>query len=282
MRQLTPITKALIALLLPISIVSSVQAYTEAIALPVLPAKSQEKDLAFGLPYSPANGVPSGRDEHRLFEETLVFNAPDPPGNIGAPGNRQSAGGSRGCSIATTNPVPNPLTAIVPLDDSDSVPVYGESVSAHPTFWFYVPYSSQFEGRMMLEDDTPNIVYEATVPLADTPGLISHTIPTTQPPLEVGKIYKWYFTIYCEDDPIATVNGVMQRVADSEITHAISSVTATERVRLLARNGIWYDALTEAAELRQTQQQDDFWNELLRQVGLEDLMTAPILQSNQP
>lgn len=239
MRQLTLITKALIALLLPISIVSSVQAHTEPIASQVLPAKLQEKKLAFGLPYSPAHGTPSVRKEHSVFESSLVFNTPPPPEEIGAPvgEERTYAGGTRGCDVRTSNrnAVP-PLTAIVPFYDSGSVSVYGESVSAHPTFWFHVPYSSH--GQLRLEDETLNIVYEATFPLVNTPGLISHTIPATQPPMEVGKLYRWYFTIYCRNAPIATVNGVMQRVTDSEFSQTTPSATATERVRLLARNGI--------------------------------------------
>jgi hypothetical protein len=49
-------------------------------------------------------------------------------------------------------------------------------------------------------------------------------------------------------------------------------------VSLYAANGIWYEALAAAAELRRTNPQDPNWSALLQAVGLEELASEPMVE----
>jgi hypothetical protein len=55
-----------------------------------------------------------------------------------------------------------------------------------------------------------------------------------------------------------------------------------EQINLYAANGIWHDALTNLAQLRQTNPEDAAlmadWESLLKSVNLEAIATEPIVQ----
>ncbi|MEH2438497.1 MAG: DUF928 domain-containing protein [Nostoc sp.] len=54
-----------------------------------------------------------------------------------------------------------------------------------------------------------------------------------------------------------------------------SKATPSQQVNLYAANGIWYEALSAASELRRTKSQDTSWTALLKAVGLNDFATEP-------
>ncbi|NEQ25527.1 MAG: DUF928 domain-containing protein, partial [Microcoleus sp. SIO2G3] len=149
------------------------------------------------------------------FNQSLIFNAPPPPPDIGEPGKRAEAG-SRGCGQDTMKkPVTSSqkrLIALVPIY-SKSEKVFGATIAEHPSFWFYVPYSSDFAyGEFVLEDEAQNqTIYKTS--LTGAPGVISLSLPTKAAPLEIGRQYRWYFNIYCKKDNqiIADVEGYVRR-----------------------------------------------------------------------
>lgn len=213
------------------------------------------------------------------LNQSLIFAAPPPPPDIGEPGKRGEAG-SRGCSQNPNKPLsssPKRLTALVPIY-SNSELVFGTTIREHPSFLFYVPYTSDFaSGEFVLEDEVQNqTIYKTS--LTRTPGVVSFRLPSKAAPLETGKRYRWYFNIYCNKDNqiIANVEGYVKREQlKPALKTQLEKATPRQQVNLYAANGIWYEALSAASELRRSNLQDPSWTELLQAVGLNDFVTEP-------
>lgn len=167
-----------------------------------------------------------------------------------------------------------PLTALIPKDKP------GLTTSGQPTFWFYVPYTTEeirsVEFSLLTENDK-KLIYEAEFKLPKTPGIISISLPS-QYTLEEGKYYHWYLEIYCQKNtsskPSLDVNGWIERVPLTPDRH---------RQIEAANPDIWYDSLTFLGNRRLTSPQDeklkDEWRNLLRSVGWEDLTEEPLVGS---
>lgn len=209
-----------------------------------------------------------------------IFAAPPPPKDIGEPGRRSEAG-SRGCDGGTNkqNAAQKKLTAIVPFY-SKSESVYGLTTAEYPMFWFYVPYASNIAyGEFVLEDEAENQrVYK--VPLTGTPGIVNLRLPSTAQPLQIGKQHRWYFNVYCNDDKqiIGNVEGYIKREQlNPTLKTQLEKATPAQRVNIYGGNGIWYEALSNAAQLRRSNPRDTSWVKLLQEVGLDDLVNQPIV-----
>ncbi|WP_324975109.1 DUF928 domain-containing protein [Nostoc sp.] len=227
---------------------------------------------SIGVQAQPAN--PNGQ-----LNQSLIFAAPPPPKDIGEPGKRGEAG-SRGCGQDINKPLTSSrkrLTALVPVY-SESELVFGTTIADHPSFVFYVPYTSDFaSGEFVLEDEAQNQTTYKTS-LSGTPGIVNLRLPSKAAPLEMGKQYRWYFNIYCQKDNqiIANVEGYVKREQlNPALKTQLEKATPSQQINLYAANGIWYEALSAASELRRTNSQDTSWTALLKAVGLNDFATEP-------
>ncbi|GBF81893.1 DUF928 domain-containing protein [Aphanothece sacrum] len=160
-----------------------------------------------------------------------------------------------------------------------------------PIFWFYIPYPFTIpqSAAIVLWDEQQNKVDEATVSITNTPGIISVRLPKTV--LEIDKRYRVDFSVNCLDRNSNTsssqpiVKSWLKRVAlDNNLINELKSATTPrERYILYAANSIWYEALTELAQLRynqsDAQQIVEDWEELLSQpeINLPELISEPII-----
>ena len=169
------------------------------------------------------------------------------------------------------------------------------TASDRPTFWVYLPYTQAEApyGEFSLQNGD-NEIYRTRFQLPAQPGIVSVSLPSTVVPLEVGKQYRWYFDINCStsasSDDFSTpacLTGMVERVAFSAnfLRELKTASKPFNRIATYAKQGIWYDALTELAQLR-LQQPDNptlkqAWNKLLsdRHVNLEEISSEPILGS---
>ncbi|MCC5614770.1 DUF928 domain-containing protein [Nostoc sp. CHAB 5836] len=217
------------------------------------------------------------QDSKEQLNNSLIFAAPPPPVDTGEPGKRTEAG-SRGCSQEMNKPLTSSqkrLTALVPIYSNPEL-VFGTTIAGYPSFLFYVPYSSDFAyGEFVLEDEAQNqTIYKTS--LTATPGVVSLRLPSKAAPLETGKRYRWYFNIYCNKDNqiVANVEGYVKRERPNPaLKTQLEKATPTQRVTLYGTNGIWYDALSVASELRRINSQDPSWTAMLQAVGLNDFAT---------
>jgi len=165
------------------------------------------------------------------------------------------------------------MSAIVP-DISN-----GYTTAERPTFLAYIPETYAEEAFFSVQDDDGNQHYQATVPLPETPGVVSFSMPEEAPALEVGQTYHWFVVALCNqklepDSPLAI--GSVQRT-DRD---AVPAGTTLEEVEALAEAGIWYDTVAALAQLRQSQPENTAvsaaWQELLSSVELDAIAAAPL------
>lgn len=205
----------------------------------------------------------------------IIFNAPPPPTDQGAPRGRSQGGASRG----NCEPYQG-LRAIVPSSEGR---VWGLTASEHPTVWVYLPSALTAETAIefVLQDATDQELYRTQFTATVQPGLIRFAVPETAPAIELDKPYFWTLVIYC--NPVRPsdsvfVQGTVQRSTLTSEQQTLLAADPLERSRLYAEFGFWYDALTTLADLRQTDptQAETAWNDLLQQVGLEAVADQPI------
>ena len=224
---------------------------------------------------TPAQDAPGGRQ--RGGASHIQYQPPTLP-NTGAPGSRRRGGASRTGSCPA---VAQPLTALVPtVNDS----VWGLTTTANPRLWFYVPYvlNTDHPAEFALLNDRNQYVYQTTLANAqtDATGIIEVALPSTVA-LDVGKFYRWAFTVNCGADSSVFVMGGIQRVAPLSAPAASLDQASLDRASLYAENGIWFDALTILAELKQSNPHDPAiaaeWQSLLQSATLEDMVDQPFV-----
>jgi Domain of Unknown Function (DUF928) len=233
----------------------------------------------------PENRLPTPQQE-------ATFAAPPPPDN-GAPTQREGAA-SRGPCVGASKS----LTALVPLVKHTSVPqnaagvVLGKTAASHPSLWFYVPYTltSDHPLEFVLQDEAGKEIYSTALKASETkPGVVGFKLPTSVPALESGKRYRWFFSVYCNQDSPVIVTGFLDRVAlNPSLVDQLEQATATEKVALYRKSDLWHEALTTLAELRRQNPEEAQlkaeWTDLLQSIGLKAIapepLTAILTQSN--
>lgn len=217
------------------------------------------------------------------------FNRP-PLSPRGAPGNRVG-GGTRDGHICSALEINERLLALVPaVSEQKFSHVWGLTVEASPTLWFYLPYLPKDikTGELQLWDETDREIrnykqiYQGTFTVTDTPGAIALTLPPTVK-LEPDKNYHWYLSLdmNCNgENQSVDVNGwIMRAKLNNNLTLQQQS-SEREQVIFYAQNGIWYNALTQLAQLRRRHPQAENyltdWQKLLKDVDLEEFANKPI------
>lgn len=202
------------------------------------------------------------------------------PPNRGLPGRREG-GGTRGCWTNSTLAASQlKLTALVPAQN------FGYTLEAYPTFLIYVPpffAEKAAGGEFVLNDDQGNEVYRTEFQADNTSGIIRLSLPADANllPLEVGKDYRWTFSLVCDlTDPSGNlvVDSWIQRTQPStELTAELGQTAAQDLPALYARSGIWYDAI---AQLTPPEGQSSNsvvlsqWRNLLNSVGLSNIAST--------
>lgn len=230
-------------------------------------------------------------DSARIHFAQLKF-----PDNGAPTGRRRGGTGRDGCPALN-----KPLTALVPGEETSgsdqggispkiiSKSFLASTVAEYPTFWVYVPQMPVIKnfGEFVLQNEAEDDVYRTPLTLPGKPGITSISLPRSpQYSLETGKKYRWYFKIYCgalqKAPEYFFVDGWVQRVVLTRDLESQLKMAKSREYMVYATNNIWYDALTNLAELRHNDSQnailDQHWADLLKAVGLQDLAQAAIVQ----
>ncbi len=250
--------------------------------------------------YSPTLLVESVASE----ANSIKFNPPPPPPDRSAAGDRGEAA-SRGCGNREQS-----LMALVPsyqqtinINQKETIPVtkiWALTTSEHPTFWFFIPYEqsaiSSMEFVLKDESQKPNkTIYRNFLSKPERPGIISVSTDTNTLPLEISqnkheKMYHWFFKVRVKCNPqqpaiLHFVEGWIERTdLTSDPGNHFEQLTSLEKVAFYAEKGIWHDAITNLAELRLTNPNDDNlnflaeWKRLLQSVNLENLAKYPLIK----
>jgi hypothetical protein len=246
--------------------------------------------LVIGLVSDPikvqANPVQSFRNRVTHTSNLLAQRFPD----NGDPKGRRRGGTSRrdGCPELKT-----PITALVPGEENNNKSFFASTVAEYPTFWVYVPElptNSRF-GEFVLQDEQGNDVYRTSLTLSGKAGIIGISLPSSsQYALKQNLKYHWFFRVYCgnpQNKPeYLFVDAWLQRVALTPDLQQQLKTAQSREYTVYAANNLWYDAITNLANLRSTNPSErvlaEDWTNLFKAVGLEELAQAPIVQRYNP
>ncbi|MEH1870650.1 DUF928 domain-containing protein [Nostoc sp.] len=239
------------------------------------------------LPSDDYGGLRLRADVKTNLAQATAFNEPTIPSGP-APAGRVRGGAKRGPTCPGTVTKPD-LTALVPFsEEPNSVTnVWGQTTVEHPSWFFYVPYTKDlpYEVEFVLQDQDSNDIYQKAIALPDKAGVIRVSLPTNAPALALNKQYRWFLTVNCdqqENSSLIFVGGVIQRIELKPA--ALKELQTTEplkRYAIYAQNGIWYEALTTLAQLRDQNPKDAAlqaeWENLLSSIHLNDIAAEPII-----
>ncbi|MGQ4648471.1 DUF928 domain-containing protein [Lyngbya aestuarii] len=204
----------------------------------------------------------------------------EPPGD-GEPENTEGGATRDGGKCPQDATVQTPyVTPLMPANQE------GLTVMKRPQFLIYVPQTVAKKAFFSLKEKGGNYSYQTTVPISNTPGVISFKLPVDAPVLEIGQDYQWSFVLICDqslrpDDP--WVQGKIKRVEPNPtLSRQLENSSKLELAALYQANGLWYDALAILSELKRSQPNDvaltDTWEKLLKSVGLGELSSKPLLR----
>lgn len=233
----------------------------------------------------------------RPIFKRLKFKVP----NITGASRNTIAGAVRGCGIHHTEQM------VVVLPQTTKI---GLTVSEAPTVFVYVPKTEATQAELKLykqEDpryqnqgaketvnEAANVVATTRVALANTPGIVSVTIPAkaNAPLLEVGKKYQWVFKLLCvnpDDENVdesgnVEVYGTIQRApTPTRLVQQLNKPATLESAERYAEEGLWTETVKTLAELRKNNPNDTNvarqWSDMLTdvEVGLGKIAQQPII-----
>jgi len=210
-----------------------------------------------------------------------AWNSFQPP-EQGVPGRREG-GGTRGleCPSAITA-----LTALIPQS------TMGQTISAKPTFFYYLPVALDKTVQFELADERDKTLYKKSFRMVTSrAGVVSVSLDSDDkaPALEVGKNYQWYFTIKCNPKNSTTddvlVSGWINRtaLAPTVKTELDRSPHRRTKLSIFAQQGLWYEYLATLAQLRIESPSDASlaieWSAVLNSVQLGKIAQEPLVAS---
>jgi Domain of Unknown Function (DUF928) len=209
------------------------------------------------------------------------FNPPSQTGS-GSPSSTVPAGTHGPCETNSTNQ--ESLTALLPKQQG-----WITTTQSHPTFWFYVPFSTDgfASMRLVIQNETTRETIGEPIPITAKalPGIVSVSIPETAPALQPNQTYRWIFVLTCTGGTELAIRNRVTVVSPSPaLASALQSAGTPEaKAAVYAQNGIWLDALTLLGDRRRTNPSDSrlaaAWTELLsdEDIGMGNLATKPIV-----
>ena len=200
---------------------------------------------------------------------------PFTPSNDGVPG-RTAGGGSRDQDWCPTHS-PHHGVSLVPLV---AMAEQNTTTEERPSFLFYIANQSLDKLLLSVKDEEGTYDYQAFIPIPNESGVLKISLPDDAPPLRVNKTYEWGIAIACTaslrpDDPF--VLGQVQRIASPDMIQK----SPTDQLAWYASHNVWYDTINLLAVMRAEEPDNPnlttSWNHILRDVGLEEFTTAPLL-----
>lgn len=225
---------------------------------------------------------------HYANAQPRIRFSPPPPPDTGTPSDRGTGAGARGCEKEFAG-----LKVLVPSPRANDQ--WGLTISDRPTIWVNIPTGVE-SGTLLewkLRDSNNKVIYRTTARLPKTnPGVVSFSIPTTVAPLAVS-MYQWDLALYCGsagdpanqdeitlDLPLVRKGRVQRIAVPPALQQDLKGAkTALDQAKLLAKYGIWYDALTAlGTQIRTNQDKStlEAWTELLKQQKLESKASATV------
>ncbi len=222
---------------------------------------------------------PSSHGVNRTPADALA-QAFQPPDRGSPP--RTADGGTRGCS--SFKPGEKALTPLTPPKH------LALTTGEHPTFYWYIPQSpGKTLEFSLLDSQDEQVLYKTTVSAPSQSGIVSLSLPSNLPPLQVGKQYHWYLVMACDTRDRTgdvAVDGWLERTAlTPDLEAKLQTASPREQVAIYAKAGIWYESLEALIQLRRNYPNDKEvatgWKALLNSVELGQFVEEPLVVHTQ-
>jgi Domain of Unknown Function (DUF928) len=195
---------------------------------------------------------------------------------------RSSGGASRDgnlCGFGVKESISASVTPLIPATN------IGFTVAEHPTIFVYVPTTTAKTALFTLQTEDSKYSYQTTLSVPQKPGVMEVKVPNSIPALKMGKNYKWSLVIICTEElepDSPWVSGWIRRVEpNSGLTSQLNKRVSLDLISQLAETGIWYDSLSNLAQLRRSQPDNqavtEVWQELLKSVNLSAIANEPLI-----
>ena len=174
---------------------------------------------------------------------------PTPP-QTGTPKGNKTPGATRPENLCPQNN--QPLTALVANNSKDY------TLSAYPTFWFYIPYQPsaiKYLEFALKNPQTNTTVYRTAIKPQNNSGIINVNIPQEEKfALQNGNNYIFELILSCEGNESyesdVMVNGWIKKLAmNNELQAQITQISPLEAYQFYLNNEVWYDAINQIAQL---------------------------------
>ncbi len=179
---------------------------------------------------------------------------------------RTEGAGSRGCNQA------NPITLKLLAPDNH----VAATISAHPTFFWYVSATSSPMMFALVEQGVAKPVWQDQLQPPKA-GIVQVKLPSNLSGLEVGKEYRWTVSLVCNQKRPSENTYAYAWIERVPITpklqQKLAAVASKRELSLAyAQAGIWYDAITTiynaGAAQTASKHDSDHLARLLNQIGL--------------
>jgi hypothetical protein len=203
-----------------------------------------------------------------------------PPG--GSAPRETKGGAARGDIACATTPSREAAQLILLTPRTASV---GLTTSERPTFLAYVPPTSAKQALLNLKDAQGRSHYRQIIALPQQGGIVRIALPHSAPPLQLNQLYEWGVVLLCggklrADSPFAIAT-IQRTMLPEVLSRRLAKQPLIEQTAIYAENGVWYDMLSNLAELKQQKPQDQTaaqaWTRILTTAGLTKISSAPIV-----
>ena len=174
-----------------------------------------------------------------------------------------------------TEELNTPVNSIALVPDDN----YGLTTQERPNFWLYLPHTSAEQAILSIKEARKTAHWQQSINLNQKQGIVGITLAQDAPALEIGKNYQWAITLVCGDRPSPNDPVVASWIKRIESVKREMPSTGIENAAMLARQGIWYDALDVlVAERTSVLDWQKHWQEFLQSGGLEVIVDEPIIE----
>lgn len=162
---------------------------------------------------------------------------------------------------------------------------FGATLEARPTIMVYLPESDAAEAVFTVKDDAKNLHYQMTFPVSGEAGVVALQLPDNAPELKLEQDYQWYVALKVDQELVPGtpfVDGWIRRVTTApEMAQKMVGQSDQQQARVLAAEGIWYDAAAKLAKAYKINPKDDSiaqdWKDLLGSVNLTNVASPDLL-----
>ncbi|MGD1938045.1 MAG: DUF928 domain-containing protein [Cyanophyceae cyanobacterium] len=172
---------------------------------------------------------------------------------------------------------------------------YTQTRNSRPSLMLYLPETGADRAFVSIQDLDGDYHHQTQVNLTEDNGIVEVSLPSDAPDLEVGRDYLWQVVFLAPEEQLAPDTPVLRtlisRVGDNAAIGVASLDDATlegltpaialEQAVDLAEAGLWTDTLQVLANARRLNPDNaelaEEWSDLLVQVGLGDVASAPLL-----